>query len=94
MASSTRVCLLLAAALAVACALLATPAAADAAASVEGLPPSIGGTVFGCNPATDKTCKPDGPKLLPGGGIDIDGDGDEDELPGFDPHFTILGHAH
>ena len=90
MASSTPVWLLLA----VACALLATLAGADAV-PVEGLPPSIGGTaVFGCNPATDKTCKPDGPKLLPGGGVDIDGDGDEDELPGFNPHFNILGHAH
>ncbi|CAN6243362.1 unnamed protein product [Urochloa humidicola] len=86
--ASTRVWLL-AAALAVACALLltATPAGAD-------LPPAIGGTVFGCNPATDKTCKPDGPKVLPSGGVDLDGDGDEDELPGFDPHLTVLGHAH
>ena len=95
MAPSTRARLLLAAAaLAVACALLAaTPAGADAA-PVEGLPPALGASVFGCNPATDKTCKPDGPKLLPGGGVDIDGDGDEDELPGFNPHFNILGHAH
>jgi uncharacterized membrane protein len=87
--ASTRVWLL-AAALAVACALLACsrPAGAE-----EGLPPAIGGTVFGCNPAVDKTCKPDGPTILPGGGVDLDGDGDEDELPMFDPHHTILGHA-
>nr|CAB3445903.1 unnamed protein product [Digitaria exilis] len=51
-------------------------------------------SVFGCNPITDKTCKPKVPTVLPGGGVDIDGDGDEDELPGFDPHLTILGHAH
>ncbi|CAL4889539.1 unnamed protein product [Urochloa decumbens] len=89
--ASTRV-LLLAAALAVACALLLAEAPGFAAA--EELPPAIGGTVFGCNPATDKTCKPDGPKVLPGGGVDLDGDGDEDELPGFDPHLTVLGHAH
>nr|CAB3449139.1 unnamed protein product [Digitaria exilis] len=49
-------------------------------------------SVFGCNPITDKTCKPKDPTVLPGGGLDIDGDGDE--LPGFDPHLTILGHAH
>ncbi|OEL16912.1 hypothetical protein BAE44_0022069 [Dichanthelium oligosanthes] len=88
--ASTRVCLL-AAALALACVLLARSADAGEAPA-----PSSGGKgpIFGCNPLTDKTCKPDVPTLLPGGGVDIDGDGDEDELPAFDPHFTILGHAH
>ncbi|KAF8783909.1 hypothetical protein HU200_000359 [Digitaria exilis] len=56
--------------------------------------PAPRASVFGCNPITDKTCKPKVPTVLPGGGVDIDGDGDEDELPGFDPHLTILGHAH
>ncbi|KAG0532092.1 hypothetical protein BDA96_04G078200 [Sorghum bicolor] len=70
---------LLAMALALACVLLVR--SADAAE-------------YGCNPATDKTCKPEGMGVvLPGGGIDLDGDGDEDELPQFEPHLTILGHA-
>jgi hypothetical protein len=76
---------LLAMALALACVLLVR--SADAAAAE--------GSAYGCNPATDKTCKPEGVGVvLPGGGIDLDGDGDEDELPQFEPHLTILGHAH
>ncbi|KAF8701628.1 hypothetical protein HU200_033467 [Digitaria exilis] len=92
MASSTRVyCwLLLAAALAMACVALA-----ESSAGAEAEAPAPASSVFGCNPITDKACKPQVvPKVLPGGGADIDGDGDEDELPGFDPHLTILGHAH
>ncbi|KAJ1278268.1 hypothetical protein BS78_04G066900 [Paspalum vaginatum] len=89
--SSPRVWLLAAAALALACVLVATSADAEAPAPSS----SSGGSVFGCNPITDKTCKPpQGMVVLPSGGIDIDGDGDEDELPGFDTHLTILGHAH
>lgn len=76
--------LAMALALALACVLLVR--SADAA--------TPGGSAYGCNPATDRTCRPEGVGVvLPDGGIDLDGDGDEDELPQFDPHFTILGHA-
>lgn len=61
----------------------------SADAAPEAAAPAPAG--FGCNPLTDKTCNP---KVLPSGGIDIDGDGDEDELPSFSPHFNILGHGH
>jgi hypothetical protein len=38
----------------------------------------------------DKTCN----VMSSGGGIDLDGDGQEDELPSFSTHLTILGHDH
>ncbi|NP_001350797.1 hypothetical protein Zm00014a_027630 [Zea mays] len=89
MTTSPRVWLL-AMALALACVLLVR--SADAAAEAS---PTPGGSTYGCNPATDKSCKPEGVGVvLPGGGIDLDGDGDEDELPQFQPHLMILGHGH
>ncbi|XP_062221255.1 uncharacterized protein LOC133920676 [Phragmites australis] len=67
-------------------------------------PAPAGSSVFGCNPVTDKTCRPEGlgedgasgVKLptVPGSGVDVDGDGEEDELPSFDTHLSILGHGH
>ncbi|GJM90451.1 hypothetical protein PR202_ga06732 [Eleusine coracana subsp. coracana] len=81
--ASTRVWLL---AVVLACVLLVK--SADGATEAAAPAPSKG-PVFGCNPLTDKACK-----VLPGGGIDLDGDGDEDELPSFSPHFNILGHGH
>lgn len=91
MASPSPRVWLLVMALPLACALLVGSADAEASPA----PPPSGSKAFGCNPLTDKTCKPEGlGVVLPGGGIDIDGDGDEDELPAFNPHLTILGHAH
>lgn len=73
--SSPRVWLLTEA-LALACVLLVRSAAE--------VPLHSSGAVFGCNPIIDKKCRPDSlvGELLPGSGIDMDGDeADEDELP-------------
>lgn len=92
--ASTRVWLLAAV---FACMLLVRSADAD------------GVGVFGCNPLTDKTCRPGDPRApenqeeggfgarmpsVPGSGGAIGGGDadDDDELPSFDSHLTILGH--
>jgi hypothetical protein len=69
-----------------ACVLLVRSADATVAAPA---PAATRNSVLGCNPLTDKTCN-----VMPGGGTDLDGDGQEDELPSFSTHLTILGHDH
>jgi hypothetical protein len=83
--ASTRVWILAAV---LACVLLVR--SADAAAAAAPAPAATRSSVLGCNPQTDKTCN----VMSSGGGIDLDGDGQEDELPSFSTHLTILGHDH
>ncbi|KAL6888386.1 hypothetical protein ACP4OV_009412 [Aristida adscensionis] len=78
-----------AAAVAAACLLLMLAAGPAEAGGSPPAPPAqaAGGSLFGCNPLTDKTCKV-------GSIVDMDGDGidDEDEIPMFNSHLNILGH--
>jgi hypothetical protein len=80
MAASTRVWLLAAA---LACVLLVS--SADAAPE-----PATRSTVLGCTPLTDKACN----NVMSRAALDLDGDGEEDEVPNFTAHFNILGHGH
>uniref|UniRef100_A0A0D9WAM7 Uncharacterized protein n=1 Tax=Leersia perrieri TaxID=77586 RepID=A0A0D9WAM7_9ORYZ len=103
MAPSTRVWLL--AVVLVACVVAVAGAGEEEAAAAPAPAVRFGG-IFGCNPLTDKTCRPGGDHRGPenqeeegGFGVrvpsvpgDIDGDGDDDELPSFDTHMNILGH--
>ncbi|KAL5208580.1 hypothetical protein ABZP36_033015 [Zizania latifolia] len=96
--ASTRVWLL--AAVLVACAL------AVRSAAQEGAPAPSAFGFFGCNPLTDKTCRPAelraqesqeeeegfGFRLPTIPGTGGDNEDDDDELPSFDTHLTILGH--
>jgi hypothetical protein len=77
--ASTRVWLLVAA---LACVLLVRSADADPE-------PATRSTVLGCNPLTGKACN-----VVSRAALDLDGDGEEDEVPNFTAHFNILGHGH
>ncbi|KAL5211233.1 hypothetical protein ABZP36_022080 [Zizania latifolia] len=104
MASTTTRVRLLAVVL-IACVLVVRSAAAGAE---EGAPAPSASGFFGCNPLTDKTCRPGDPRAAENqeeeGGfgfrlpsmpsIPFTGgdDDDDDELPSFDTHLTILGH--
>ncbi|KAL6629043.1 hypothetical protein ACP70R_028808 [Stipagrostis hirtigluma subsp. patula] len=84
--ASARVWVVAAAALALACAMVVARPAAGAEGGDAPTPSGTSSSMFGCNPLVDKTCK------VETFAVDLDGDGDLDELPAFNEHMTIIGH--
>ncbi|KAG8070096.1 hypothetical protein GUJ93_ZPchr0006g44421 [Zizania palustris] len=88
----------------IACVLVVRSAGAGAE---EGAPAPSASGFFGCNPLTDKTCRLAGDpraaenqeeegvfgfKLPSMPSIPVTGGDDDDEIPSFRTHLTILGH--